>query len=148
MSHISIEQITHELTWRLRQQVLYPDKAIRDMAMNEDEDGIHYGAFVENKLVAVVSIFRQGNGMQIRKFTVDLSLQRQGIGSALLQYITDRARESGVTRLWCNARITATDFYLKASFKPNGDVFTRNNIDYRMMSKSFIKTDKVLSNLM
>lgn len=135
MLNISIEQITHELTWRLRQQVLYPDSAIRDMGMSEDEDGIHYGAFVENKLVAVASTFRQDNYVQLRKLAVDLSLQRRGVGSALLQYITDRAKESGVTRLWCNARISAADFYLRAGFKSHGDVFHRNNIDYIIMDK-------------
>ena len=135
MLKISIEQITHELTWRLRQQVLYPGSAIRDMGMSEDENGIHYGAFVENKLVAVASTFRQDNHVQLRKLAVDPSLQRQGVGSALLQYITDRARESRVTRLWCNARISAADFYLKAGFKPYGDVFTRNGIDYTVMDK-------------
>lgn len=139
MLSIYIEQITHELTWRLRQQVLYPDRAIRDMAMSEDENGIHYGAFVENKLAAVVSTFRQGNDMQIRKFAVVLSLQHQGVGSALLQYITHRALESGVTCLWCNARISATNFYLKAGFKQNGNVFTRNGINYMVMDKQLKK---------
>ena len=135
MLNIHIEQITHELTWRLRQQVLYPDRVMRDMAMSEDEDGIHYGAFVENKLVAIASTFRRGNDVQVRKFAVDPSLQHQDIGSRLLQYITDRARESGATRLWCNARKSATGFYLKTGFKPNGDAFTRNSIDYIIMDK-------------
>ena len=103
--------------------------------MSEDEDGIHYGAFVENKMVAIASTFRRGNDVQVRKFAVDPSLQHQDIGSRLLQYITDRARESGATRLWCNARKSATGFYLKTGFKPNGDAFTRNSIDYIIMDK-------------
>jgi len=37
---ISIEQIRHELTWRLRQKVLYPERNIADMAMEEDLDGM------------------------------------------------------------------------------------------------------------
>ena len=135
MLNIHIEQITHELTWRLRQQVLYPGRTMKDMAMSEDEDGIHYGAFVENKLVAIASTFRQGNDIQVRKVAVDPSLQHQGVGSRLLQYITDRARESGATRIWCNARKSATGFYLRAGFKPNGDAFTRNGIDYIIMDK-------------
>jgi len=135
MPEIYIEQITHQLTWRLRQQVLYPGKAIGDMAMSEDEEGIHYGVFAENKLIAVASTLGQGSDIQIHKFAVNLSLQRKGIGSRLLQYITDRAQESGASRLWCNARILTERFYLKAGFEPNGKTFTRNGIDYIVMGK-------------
>lgn len=135
MLNIYIEQITHELTWRLRQQVLYPDSTMRDMAMPEDEDGTHYGAFVESKLVAVVSAFRKGADIQIRKFAVAPSLQQKGIGFRLLQYITARAAESGATRLWCNARTPAINFYRKAGFELTGETFTRNTIDYEVMDK-------------
>lgn len=135
MLNIHIEQITHQLTWRLRQQVLYPDNAIGDMAMNEDEEGIHYGAFVENKLAAVVSIFGKGPDIHIRKLAVDRSLQQKGIGCRLLQYITNRATENGATHLWCNARAPAASFYLKAGFKLTGETFTSNGIDYVIMNK-------------
>lgn len=135
MLPIHIEQITHELTWRLRQQVLYPDKAIRDMAMECDEDGIHYGAFTENKLVAVVSTFRQEGGVQMCKLAINPTLQHKGIGSRFLQYITERAMESSATLIWCNACIGTEGFYLKAGFKPGGNWFTENGIEHIRMDK-------------
>ncbi|HZY35317.1 MAG TPA: N-acetyltransferase, partial [Mucilaginibacter sp.] len=65
---IGIEQITPELTWRLRRDVLYPDAEIPDMEMDVDKAGIHFGAFVDNKLAGVISLFREGDDFQFRKF--------------------------------------------------------------------------------
>src|SRR5476651_944047 len=130
MLQTHIEQITPELTWRLRWQVLYPDSTIRQMAMDEDEQATHFGVFYQNKLVGVVSLFQHGADFQFRKFAIDPLVQQKGIGTQLLQYITDRATDAGGTRLWCNARTLAAGFYLKAGFQQTGELFSRNGIDY------------------
>ena len=135
MSNISIEQIRPELTWRLRQQVLYPRQTLQEMEMDEDSNGYHFGVFRENKLVAVVSLFPNGKDFQFRKFAVDSSLQNRGIGSALLQYIADFAINEGAVRLWCNARLTAIPFYLKHDFVQTGEHFSRNGFDYEILEK-------------
>ncbi|MBS1528562.1 MAG: N-acetyltransferase, partial [Bacteroidetes bacterium] len=68
---ISIEQIRPELTWHLRQKVLYPAQKLYEMEMDEDQNGIHFGVFTDNKLVAVVSLFDRGGDFQFRKLAVD-----------------------------------------------------------------------------
>jgi GNAT superfamily N-acetyltransferase len=136
MPFVHIEQITPELTWRLRHSELYPNGTIYDMGMPEDEDGIHFGAFLDHQLVGVVSLFQHGADFQFRKFAVDRTLQRTGIGRQLLQYITERAVEGGATRLWCNARDTATGFYAKAGFTETGEPFSKNGFNYIVMEKA------------
>lgn len=133
---IHIEQITPELTWRLRHQVLYPEGTINDMAMPQDEQGTHFGAFFENKLAGIVSLFHQGNNFQFRKLAVDPAMQHKNIGTQLLQYITRHAAEHGGTRLWCNARLTAAGFYEKAGFTPTGGPFRKNGFDYVIIEKT------------
>jgi hypothetical protein len=54
LSMISVEQISPQLTWRVRHDVLHPDKLIGEMELDEDAGGMHFGAFMENKLVGVV----------------------------------------------------------------------------------------------
>lgn len=130
-----IEQITPSLTWRLRRNVLYPDQKMFEMEMDEDSNGIHFGAFKDDKLVGVVSLFQNKNDFQFRKLAVDPSVQNTGIGSIILQYITAHAEESGGTRIWCNARLTAVGFYLKAGFKQTGTLFSKNGYDYEIMEK-------------
>jgi GNAT superfamily N-acetyltransferase len=128
-----IEQITPELTWRLRHEVLYPDIPIYKMWMDEDDDGYHFGAFTENQLVGIVSLFVKGTDYQFRKFAVHPSVQGQGVGRQLLNHIINFSKTEGAERLWCNARVTAIGFYQKSGFKLTGEAFSRGGFDYEIM---------------
>ena len=132
---ISIEQIRHELTWMLRQKVLYPERDMYDMGMEEDLSGIHFGAFKGNRLVGLISLFQNGDDFQFRKVAVNPSAQNMGIGSMMLNYITDFALSEGCTRLWCNARLTAIPFYLKHGFTQTGKIFEKGCVDFETMEK-------------
>lgn len=134
---IHIEQITRQLTWNLRREVLYPDKDIMEMHMPEDEAGIHFGAFKNNDLIGVVSLFRKENDFQFRKFAIHPAEQNKGYGSILLKYFTQFALAEGAERLWCNARISAIDFYLRAGFLQTGQLFFKNGFDYEILEKHF-----------
>jgi GNAT superfamily N-acetyltransferase len=133
-----IEQIRPELTRWLRQEVLYPEKQLTEMTLEEDSEGYHFGVFREGKLVAVVSLFIKGHDFQFRKFAVAAAMQKMGIGTALLQYITNFAVNEGAKRLWCNARLSAIPFYIKHDFLHTGNFFSKNGIDYEMMEKFFL----------
>lgn len=132
---ISIEQITPQLTWRLRREVLYPGKEIAEMEMDVDLGGYHFGTFSDNKLVGVISLFQNGPDFQFRKFAVDVSWQRGGIGTAMLAYIEDFAKTNNGKNIWCNARTNATIFYRKSGYSAKGGSFRKNNIDYVVMEK-------------
>ena len=136
MPQVDIEQITQELTWQLRRDILYPSEYKHNMAMPEDDHGTHFGAFVEGKLAGVVSLFNTGADFQFRKFAIDAPMQGKGVGVRLLQYITDYAIENGGKRLWCNARDTATGFYAKAGFAETGETFSKSGFNYVIMEKA------------
>ncbi|MFB9842534.1 GNAT family N-acetyltransferase [Mucilaginibacter ginsenosidivorans] len=133
--NLSIEQIRPELTWYLRQKVLYPAQKLYEMEMDEDMDGIHFGAFTDNKLVGIVSLFQKDDDYQFRKFAVDPDYQGKGTGNKLLAYITDFAATEGGKRLWCNARLSATGFYDKNGFSHTGQFFSKNGFDYEILEK-------------
>ena len=132
---IYIEQIRPEHTWWLRRDVLYPGSKPAEMQIAEDPDGIHFGAFQDGLLVGVVSLFHKGNEFQFRKLAIKPEARHQGIGTALLDMVTEQAGQDGGTSLWCNARTSAIDFYIKNGFAIKGDVFTKNKIDYQVMDK-------------
>lgn len=136
---VSIEQITPQLTWRLRRDILYPGGYLHNMEVDEDNKGYHFGAFLDNVLVGVVSLFNIGNDWQFRKLAVSDSVQMQGIGTQLLNYIIAFVEQEKGTRLWCNARLSATGFYIKDGFSQTGWVFHKNGVDYIVMQKSLLK---------
>ena len=132
---LHIEQIRPELTWRLRRDVLYPNEPLYQMEMEEDNQGYHFGGFLSDKLVAVVSLFPKGDDFQFRKFAVTPEAQGKGVGKALLNYITDFSANEGGSRLWCNARLPAIGFYARYGFKQTGVTFNRSGFDYEIMEK-------------
>ena len=133
---ISIEQITPELTWHLRRDVLYPSMKLFEMEMDEDTYGTHFGAFNDVKLAGVVSLFQTGTDFQFRKLAVDPEYQQKGIGTSLLNYITDHAQKHGGTRIWCNARDTAVGFYLKLGYRSTGELFSKNGFNYEILERA------------
>lgn len=139
ISKLSIEQIRPELTWRLRKEVLYPESPMYEMEMDEDNYGYHFGAFKDNELVGVVSLFQDGTDFQFRKFAVVEHAQGTGVGKTLLTYIIDFAISEGAQRIWCNARVSAIGFYLRFGFMGTGKLFSKNGFDYEIMEKIFSK---------
>ena len=133
-----IEQIPPELTWKLRRDVLYPGMMKHQMEMEVDSEGIHFGAYKDDKLVGVVSVFQQGTEFQFRKLAVDVSLQNNGIGRNILNYITNYIAENGGTRIWCNARTNAIGFYHKLGYIQTGEAFAKNGLNYVIMEKTII----------
>jgi phosphoribosylformimino-5-aminoimidazole carboxamide ribotide isomerase len=133
---MQIEQIRPELTWKLRNKVLYPDQKLYEMGLEEDNDGLHFAAFEDNVIIAVISLFQRAEDYQFRKFAVDDAWQGRGIGAMVLNHVTDFVKLNGGKRLWCNARVSAIGFYIKAGFMHTGRLFTKNGFDYEILEKS------------
>ncbi len=65
-----IQLITPEQTYALRHQVLWPDQSLGFVKLEEDAKGIHYGAFVHQEVVGVISVFSEEEIHRFRKFAV------------------------------------------------------------------------------
>ncbi|AII52689.1 GNAT family N-acetyltransferase [Hymenobacter sp. APR13] len=120
-------------TYLLRHEVLWPDKPLAYVQLPEDATGYHYGAFQDDQLVGVVSLFVDGDEARFRKFAVMPAYQRQGIGSALLRYVVAEARRLGARRLWCDARQDSAAFYARFHLQPEGAVFYKGDVPYVRM---------------
>ncbi|MFC5408098.1 GNAT family N-acetyltransferase [Larkinella bovis] len=125
-----IRQIKPEETYQLRHEVLWPDQPITYVILAEDVTGLHFGAFRDTDLLAVISLFVQEGSARFRKFATRPDCQRQGIGSRLLRYVIEEARRLGAQTLWCDARLSAAAFYQRFGMKPEGAVFYKCAIPY------------------
>nr|MBC7611323.1 GNAT family N-acetyltransferase [Pseudopedobacter sp.] len=140
-TQFSIEQIPPAATLMVRQAELYPKLLLKKLQLEEDEDGIHFGLYHQDKLISVVSCFDKGNGIiQFRKFATLKEFQHQGFGSALLNYIFAYAEEQKAYKIWCNARSTATNFYKKFGMIETDQKFSKDDIDYIILEKELNKT--------
>ena len=57
---IHIEQIAPHLTWPIRYQVMYPEHDLDFVKIENDDEGIHFGLYYNQKLTGIVSVFNEG----------------------------------------------------------------------------------------
>lgn len=136
---ISIRPITAEQTYALRHAVLWPDKPFDYVRIDNDGEGHHYGAFWDTELVAVISLFVEGESanpgqVRFRKFATRPDCQRMGIGTQLMRHTIAEARRMNATTLWCDARLDAADFYRRFGMEPVSEVFYKGVIPYAKFS--------------
>jgi predicted GNAT family N-acyltransferase len=132
---MEIKRVEASQTWALRQAVMWPDKPLAYVQLADDDLGWHYGLFEGPELISVVSIFRQGQEAQFRKFATAAHRQGQGYGSKLLGFVMEEARNCQVSRIWCNARADKCAFYEKFGLEKTGEVFSRGGLAYVTMSR-------------
>ncbi len=133
VKEVQIEQIRHELTWRIRHEAMYPELPLEAVKLSSDPDGVHFGLYVGNTLSAVGSVFNEGSHYQLRKLATLSSFQGKGYGSMLLNYIIEYVRLERGIQLWCNARASAITFYEKFGFSQQGEFFFEHGIDFVIM---------------
>jgi GNAT superfamily N-acetyltransferase len=101
-----------------------------------DKYDIHIGAFDGDVLLGSLILTDMHDGtVKMRQVAVDDSLQGQGIGSALVTYADNYAREKGFRLIHCHARDTARPFYEKQGYSIVGDEFTEVGIRHYYMEK-------------
>ena len=83
---IEIREIKAEDTWPMRHKVMWPDQPLDYVILPQDEEGLHYGLFKEDKLISVISLFINQEEAQFRKFATATEAQGKGYGSALLHH--------------------------------------------------------------
>jgi GNAT superfamily N-acetyltransferase len=126
--------ISWEKTIPIRHKVLWPNKEPEFCHVEGDVDALHFGAFYDEEIVCVASIYREGEHARLRKFATLMDHQNKGIGTTMLAFILKTIKEHGVTYFWCDARESAIDFYQKFDLKPEGKIFYKSTIPYYKMS--------------
>ena len=134
---MTIQEINASDTWKIRHEVMWPDQPFEFVQLEEDCLGLHFGAFINEQLVAIVSCFLTSDEMQFRKLATIESEQGRGIASQLLNYILQIAKEKGLKKVWCNARTNKRSFYEKFGMKDTLQTFTKAGQDFTIMEVVF-----------
>lgn len=128
-----IKTIEASETWQIRHEVMWPDQPFEFVQLEEDVLGLHFGFFVEGKLVSIVSCFINDDEMQFRKLATLEEYQGKGIGSELVKYILQLAKEKKLKKVWCNARVSKKAFYEKLGLQDTGQVFAKAGQEFTIM---------------
>jgi predicted GNAT family N-acyltransferase len=135
---LEIKEVKACETWKIRQQVMWADKPIAYVKLENDESGLHYGIVKNDELISVISLFQTGETAQFRKFATLEQHQRQGYGKALLAFLVEASQRKNIKTLWCNARVSALPFYEQFGFEPVSEAWYTDEIAYIKMSEALI----------
>lgn len=115
--------MTSEQTWPLRHKVLRPHQTIADCHYPRDESAIHFGAFEDETIVGIASVYHeaepgltQPGAWRLRGMATDPAVRGKGHGGALLLRVIDTVRGEEGTMIWANARVGVRGFYERYGF--------------------------------
>ncbi|HEX2847442.1 MAG TPA: GNAT family N-acetyltransferase [Chitinophagaceae bacterium] len=134
---MDIRTVDLDTILKVRQQVMYPEEEISYVQLPEDGKGRHIGLYIDDELVSVMSLFEKGNAIQFRKFATLAKQQGKGYGSRLLDYVIQQAGKEGKQLIWCNARMSARDFYERFGMYATGKSWWKKDIEFIKMEKRF-----------
>ena len=127
---VEIRSIIAEEAQPLRAAILRPGLPFEESVYPQDKDpeAMHLGAYVDNELVTVASIFHEPlpgdanpKAWRLRGMVTMPELQRHGYGRAVLLKCIEHVARHGGSVLWCNARIDAVEFYRSLQFETIGE---------------------------
>ncbi|WP_325176730.1 GNAT family N-acetyltransferase [Paenibacillus alkalitolerans] len=130
---MDIRTIEKEQAWKLRHEVMWPERDVDYVKLQDDDK--------DDRLVSVVSLFVNGAEAQFRKFATVQDMQGKGNGSRLLSHVLEVAERAGVRRTFCNARSDKTDFYRKFGLRETKQSFTKGGKDYIVMERWYGNND-------
>lgn len=134
MEHKILEIPVNEVL-EIRHTVMWPTKPIDYVRLPHDNEGRHYGLYINDELVSVISLFIENSEAQFRKFATLLSYQGKGYGSILLNEIMAISQQHKLSKVWCNARVEKSTFYEKFGMKATDQTFEKGGIQYVIMEK-------------
>ncbi|KAJ3869115.1 GCN5-related N-acetyltransferase [Lentinula novae-zelandiae] len=142
---LKFERIAVERTLPLRHEVLWPDMPIDKVKLPEDQNGWHFGAFMDNPLanddpIAVISLFLDPIPIdhiitvRFRKFACKTTMQGQGVGTALFKHAMHFAHsELKAEVFWCDARVSSVAWYSGRGLSQFGHKFYKGAVEYVRM---------------
>lgn len=127
---IEIKKIRPQDTYGIRKEILRKNIPLPfEFNGDFDETTFHLGAFMDEKLIAISSFVNatnknlEGAQYQLRGMATLKEYQGYGAGKLMIEQALLLLNELEIDCLWCNARVTAVNFYKKQGFKIFGDPF-------------------------
>ncbi|MCX7771565.1 MAG: GNAT family N-acetyltransferase [Clostridia bacterium] len=110
--------------------------SLYDEKLDKERFDRHIGAFMGDRLVGVLILTElTPEDIKMRQVAVGEALQGQGIGTALVSFAEEYARERGAARIVLHARKTAVPFYTKLGYKIIGETFIEVGLPHLKMLK-------------
>lgn len=122
---------------RLRERVLREPLGSKftQEELNEEANHIQIAGFLDNQLVATAVLVPEGDTLKMQRVAVLDQHRNKAIGSHMMSFCENYALENGYGLIYCHARDTAVNFYIKNHYEPDGAYFDEDGIPHLKMKK-------------
>jgi len=134
---ISFKSPEHEKAVSLREEILRKPLglAFSTEELECEKDHIHIAGFQDEEIIATAVLVIEGKKAKMQRVAVKMAMQGQGIGSKMIVFCEEYGKKYGITSLYCYARESTVNFYLKNNYIPEGTYFNEDTIPHIKMSK-------------
>ena len=125
----------------LRMKVLLDPVGIPRSYINAEKEAadVLIGASENDRLIGCCILTEvDKDTVQLRQMAVDGTLQKKGVGAAIVAFAEDVAREKGYRVLMMHARDSVLDFYRKSGYSIAGEQFFEVGIGHHRMEKKLM----------
>lgn len=142
MSILSFKIIDHgspeyEVAVKLREAILREPLGLvfSQEELEAEKNHIQIVGFQGDEVVSTAVLVLEGCDYKMQRVVVKQEFQGLGIGSKLLEFCENYAKHQGVCSIYCHARDSAVNFYLKNSWVVEGNYFDEDTIPHLKMRK-------------
>lgn len=132
-----IREASLDEVWQLRHEVMWPDQELSFVQLKDDANGRHFGLYVNDTLVSVISLFPEGHGRN------SASLLRSGRSKARAMAAAcwpTRWKRPGAWRRchMVQCQSSKVSFYQKFGLEPTLQTFQKAGVNYVILEKSLL----------
>jgi len=131
---IPYDSSDYKIAIMLRKEILRKPEEF--VCQKEEINYIHVAGYLNGELCASAVLVPENDLVKMQRVVVKTALQCRGIGSSLLKYCEEYAKEHSFTEIYCYSRLETIPFYLKNCYQISGGTTYKNNIPHQKMIKS------------
>ena len=103
--------------------------------LEAEKEHIQIAGFQGDEVISTAVLVPEGKDYKMQRVVVKQGVQDSGIGSKMMGFCEDRAKKHGFKTIYCHARDSAMNFYLKNGYMAEGDYFDEDTIPHIKMRK-------------
>jgi predicted GNAT family N-acyltransferase len=122
---------------RLREKILREPlgSSFTEQELEEEKYHFQIAGFLDDAIIATAVLVPEGDEMKMQRVVVTESLRSLNIGSEMMTFCEKFASDKNFKVMYCHARDSAVNFYIKNGYSGMGDYFDEDGIPHLKMRK-------------
>ena len=129
------DQIHSNIAFGIRRKVFVDEQKVsrKEEFDSHEQESRHYLVFLDNVPIGAARWRRTDKGIKLERFAVLKEHRNSGAGNAVLKKVLEDVVPLN-EKIYLHAQLPAVNFYKRAGFVTEGELFSEANIDHYKMS--------------